>query len=320
LLGAAEYRVVKSDPAKADDGELLDLANPVNAPVSIAIPLYSAPTSGSGLAYSYDPASQAWTAPSGATPGAVATYTYTSSDFSNEQLTIPYVMVTVPRLSWWGVSNGSAPATCVTGTVQSGGPAGSLLVRAAGVSYLGTSTGLSGSDGTFCIDVAAAGLDGNPAQVQLYAEAVASHVPYGATQTVVISTSTGSCEAGVTGCTALSVPITLAPVAACVSGAVEYDDGGPTALNTFLVNLDSFGISQGLQTTAYFGQTAIGANGSFCALAPPGAEIQLVQPSNVNCWAPDDDALSVPSGTSGSVCGGAGCIDAGALPFACTGR
>ncbi len=68
LLGAVEYRVVKSDPGQSDDGKDLVLNNPTGDPVTIAVPVYTPPTSAGALTFDYNPATAGWMATS-ATPG-----------------------------------------------------------------------------------------------------------------------------------------------------------------------------------------------------------------------------------------------------------
>ncbi len=321
LLGAAEYRVVKSDPAGADDGQILALANPANDPVAIAVPVYTGP-SGQALAYSYDTTAEGWKGET-ATPGPVQMYVY------GEGQQVAYLMVPVPHLSWWGATNGATPTTCVTGTLQAGAPLPNVLVRAAGLSYLGTSTGLTDSTGLFCLDVPATAVDGGTAQIAVYAEALVNGAPYSATPTFQVSPVGGaSCAgaAGVTACASLGAPIGLAPSLTCVSGAVAYDDaGGPATLDVTLVNANvAYAQDQGIQSSAYLGQVTLGKDGSFCAPAPPGASVELVQPTNSSCWAPNDDYIIVPpaaadAGTTAATCAGGGCLDAGPITFGCPG-
>jgi hypothetical protein len=315
LLGAAEYRVVREDT-----GEVLDVADSKNDPVSIAVPVFTAPT-GQPAAYSYDEANQTWKAETSAVTGPAQVYSYGSPTF-DETLQLSYVMVQVPHLTWWAATSAAgAVTTCVTGSVQAGGPLANVVVRAAGANYLGASTAITDATGTFCLDLAAGTFDAGLPMGTIYAEALSGGAPYAASQAFSASAQAGGSCASQTGCTAIG-PITLSPSLTCVTGSLTYDEegGAPSALDELLVNLSDYGSDQGIQQTAYVGETTVGDAGTFCALAPPGGSLRLVQPGNLICTAPHDvNSYQVPTGAGAPTCGGSGCQDAGALLFSCSG-
>jgi hypothetical protein len=304
LLGAAEYRVVKSDPGNADDGAPLVLNNPASDPVSIAVPIFTSTIGAQAISYSYSTGSGAW-----------AVSTVLPSGVDSSETEVSYVTLQVSQLAWWAVASGPPPATtCVTGTLQqAGAPLPNVLVRAAGASYLGASTGLTNATGTFCLDVAAGGDDAGVA-IKILPEALGGGVSASAGQAIPITTSTGSCAApGAAGCMPLGT-FALTPGVGCVAGGL-LDAGALTTLNAVLQlpNL-AYATTAGIQPRAYLGQVKIGATGAFCALSPAG-DLQLTQPGSANCYA-DIDVLS---GTTATACGAVGCLDAGGVPFYCRG-
>jgi hypothetical protein len=306
LLGGVQYRVVKSDPGQADDGQLLDLLNRTSDPVSIAVPLFTSPTAPQPLTYWYDTATGGWVA-STALPGALTT----------SPGGVSYVMVPATQLAWWAVVNGTPATTCVTGTVQqAGAPAANVGVRAAGVSYLGTSTAVTSSTGSFCLDVGATAIDGGVAQIAIVPESVFGGIAYAGSQAFSITKAgSGSCAVpgtGTAGCTAIGAPIALAPTASCTSGNV-VDAGSLATLDAVLQTPDvAYATTSGIQPSAYVGQVALGTNGAFCALSPPGV-LQLRQAGAADCYA----SLSVLNGSSATVCSAGGCADAGSVSFDC---
>ena len=314
LLGAAEYRVYGVQPGQPD---ILLGVHDTNTSVSIAIPIYTAPT-GAPLAYSYAPASGAW-----------ASTSQGPSAAQDAGPALQYVTIAqVPQLSWWAATNGATAATCVTGTLLAGGsPLPNVLVRAAGLNYLGASTAQTNAAGLFCLDgvTSTAGGDGGVAQVALVAEALSGGVAYTGAKTFGLTTLTaGSCAASAAdasaSCTSLG-PINLTPGLTCVSGTVGgavVDGGALTTLNATLVNLDVlYAASAGIQSSAYVGQVTLGAGGAFCALAPPGTDLELVDPAS-GCSAPPPGApIPVLLGSSAPACAAGGCADAGALTFGC---
>jgi hypothetical protein len=303
LLGAAEYRVVKSTGG-SDDGEVLSLHS--GAHVSIAVPVYAGP-SGSASAYSYSTTTGAWTPE-----------TPTVSGVQDGGPPVEYVTMQVPHLTWWAATNGATASTCVTGSLQAGGPIANALVHGVGSTFLGSSTGVTNSTGTFCLDMPVGTGGGN---VQLFTSAVAGGVVYSGVKTFQVSAfSTGGTCASNSGCTAVGA-ITLSPSVTCVSGTITNDDGGapPPSLAVEIENISTaeYASSSGILNYAYAGQTQIGTGGAFCALAPPGSEIRLTASLSSGCSAPKyQGTIPVPNGTGGT-CGGGGCTDAGPLTFSC---
>jgi hypothetical protein len=315
LLGAAEYRVYTSDLGQSDDGEPLFLSTSASAsPVSIAVPLYTAPTATTPLAYSFDTTTGAWSSES-ATPGAVQTFQTEGGP------SVSYEMITVPHLTWWAVTNGVTATTCVTGTLQ--GTSGNVFVRAAGGSYLGTAAAVTDTTGTFCLDVNAATSAGPATSIQLYAGAMEGPVPYGVpapSSYPVTNLGGGTCASG-SGCEALGA-ITLAPLLTCVSGTVSFQGSeAPADAGTLSAFEDSFDdISNedeqaGIQQTAYLGQVTVGSDGSFCALGVPTGSVYLVDENGANCQ--PTNGVPVTSGSNAPVCSAGGCVDAGALDISC---
>ena len=314
LLGAAEYRVWGVSPSNPD--VILRVHDPVNHPVGIAVPVYAAPRSAQVVAYSYSSSAGA-----GGTPGWTSESTVPGS-LQDAGAPLQYVTIQVPHLGWWAATNGVTPTTCVTGTLQAGGsPLPNVVVRGGGVNYLGASTGQTNAAGLFCLDVTAATADGGAAQIGLVASALSGGVPYTATQTFQVTSTTGggSCSLP-SSCTSLPA-INLSPTLTCVSGSVVALDGGaPTMLNATLVTLPVTAAQSnaGIQSSAYVGQVAVGAGGSFCALAPPGSQLQLRDPASPNCWAPSGTELAVLNGSSAPLCSAGGCADAGTISFGCS--
>jgi hypothetical protein len=310
LLGAVEYRVYTWDPGQTDDGELLSLSTSASAsPVSIAVPVYTAPTATTPLAYSFDPTTGAWSSES-ATPGEV-------------QMSVggvQYEMVQVPHLTWWAVANGPTPSTCVTGTLQ--GATGNVFVRVAGGNYLGSAAAVTDTQGTFCVDVNAA-TDGGASQIEIYAGAIEGAVPYGVLSPyAVTSAGGGTCASGV-GCEALG-GIALSPILTCVSGVVGINGGPPDAsppspLNAFETFDDvDYAASAGIHSTAYVGQVAVGAGGAVCALAVPNGSIVLSEnPQPSEGCSNNSNPVEVPTGASAPVCSAGGCQDAGSFTIGC---
>ncbi len=209
--------------------------------------------------------------------------------------------------------NGTPATTCVTGTLQQAGTAAAnVLVRAAGVNYLGTSTGQTNAQGSFCLDVTAATLDGGAAQLTFSPEALAGGIPYTATQVFQVSAvSSGSCEVPGSSCTSLGAAITLTPAVSCLSGTITADGGPPATLDTTLklgTTEQAYAAGAGIRNQAYVGQVTVGTNGSFCALSPPGS-IVLSSPANASCFAPNGgvSSLTVPGVTSAASCSAGGC-------------
>ena len=57
------------------------------------------------------------------------------------------------HLGWLGITDPSTQTTCVTGSLTAGGaPATNVWVHATGLNYFGTSSTVTASDGTFCLD------------------------------------------------------------------------------------------------------------------------------------------------------------------------
>ncbi|MGO8991772.1 MAG: hypothetical protein ACLQVI_00480 [Polyangiaceae bacterium] len=302
LLGAAEYRVVKSDPGQSDDGEPLALSGAANSAVAIAVPIYAA-TPAATLTSSYNPTTGAWQAES-ATPGAV-------QQFTPSETTLYYQMVTVPHLTWWAVTTAPTTTSCMTGTLQ--GATGNVFVRGAGANYLGTSTAVT-SSGAFCLNVnSAAG-----SQVEIYAGALVGGVPSSLTLVTGVSpTSSGTCGGATTGCTAIpTTSLNLTPSVSCISGNIQLidDAAAPSPLNV----IESFqGLNYtsgtGIQEEAYLGQVTVGANGSYCALGVPGGSVYLSEPSGCE----QTNSVTLPNGSNAPVCSAGGCLDAGTSNLFC---
>jgi hypothetical protein len=291
--------------------------------VTIAVPVYTAPTAPQAATYSYNISTASWiaeTLPSAVPSGVI-------DDAGADQTPpIQYVTIQVPHLTWWGVTNGPAPSTasgCVTGTVQvqAGGPLANAFVRSAGVNFLGTSTAQTSSSGVFCLDLAASTEDAG-AGIQLFAEALSAGSAYSATPGFQVALGIGSCESGDAGSACMPLgAITLTPTLTCVSGTLSPTDGvtlPPTLDVTLEVAVTESAQNAGIEDLAYIGQTALDAEGGFCALAPPGGEVELVQPGT-GCSAPPpgDEAILVQGGTGALSCAGGGCVDAGAQTFGC---
>ena len=307
LLGAAEYRVVKHDPGQSDDGDLLAISP--SAPVTIAIPIYTAPTA-QASASSFDTSTGAWTT-SGVKPSAVQT--------SDGDPGIDYVTVAVSQLGWWGATNAatSIPTTCVTGTISDGTLLPNVFVRVLDQSTLWTTTAVSGGAGSFCLDVPATVDGGTPDQLALLVQTLQGGVIYTADSPITVTTSAGSCEAagGPTGCTSLST-ILLAPTGACIAGNIV--DAGSSPLDEILTSLP-IGVADraaGIQPAAYLGQVTPGTNGAFCAPAPvlDQGDLELVQPDASNCFS---DFLPQGFPSPSGACGVGGCVDAGTIGFGC---
>jgi hypothetical protein len=319
LLGAAEYRVYGVNPGQPD--KLLGVHD---SAVTIAVPIYAA-SSGTPQAFSYSSSNGAWTQEGAAAPSG-------AQDAGSQ---LQYVTVTVPPpiasgvryISWWAATSGATATTCVTGTLLVKGSAlANVLVRAGGVNYLGSSTALTNANGLFCLDGITATVGGNGGAIGVAAAAALSgSVVYAGSQTFsVTDLAAGSCAAAAdasTSCTALEQPIDLTPTATCVSGTVPNASNEAGVVTTLNATLDFNATGQflyaqpaGIRQTAYVGQVTLGDGGAFCALAPPGTNLELVDPASPACRT---GSIAVLNGGAALACGAGGCEDAGVNEFGC---
>lgn len=317
LLGAAEYRVYGVNPGQPD--KLLGVHD---SAVTIAVPIYAAPTA-TPQAYSYSASTGAWAAEPSAPP----------SQAQDAGPPLEYVTIAVPApaanavryISWWAATNGATATTCVTGTLLvKGSPLANVLVRAGGLNYLGSSTALTNANGLFCLDGITATVGGDAGAIGVAAAAALSGgVVYAGSQTFgVTNLAAGSCAAAAdasTSCTALG-PIDLTPTTTCVAGSVTNASNEAGAVTTLNATLDFsatgqflYAQSAGIRNTAYIGQVTLGDGGAFCALAPPGSSLELVDPVS-GCFG---GPIAVLSGGAALACAAGGCEDAGPNPFAC---
>jgi hypothetical protein len=310
LLGAVEYRVIGVDPGQPDDGDELGLSPAAQGgtgvhAVGIAVPVYTAPST--AAAFSYDPSAATWS------PEATATPTIVPGADAGIAVQYQTMIVThIAPATWWGIANGTATTTCVTGTVAGAATGTSVFVRAAGSNYLGNSTATT-SGGAFCMNVNAPSAS---TLIEVFAGAVSGGVPSSGLQSgITISQGDAGTCGNPASCSAIGT-ITLTDGLSCVAGDVTTEDAStvPSALNVF----ESFTVTAadqaaGIQPTAYMGQSTIGAGGAFCALGAPGGTVYLSDPNQCNFTS----SVPVPLGSNAPACAAGGCADAGGLLLNC---
>ncbi len=302
-IGAAEFRVVDD----ATNEPLAITANDTSVVATIATWKLASTTTYAPYAYSATAGS--WGPAPGATLGNAVKEMHGNTPAIN---TVD--LQHVEQLGWLSVTSAGAPTTCVTGTITAGGsPAPGVWVHTTGLNYLGASSAVTGSNGTFCLDVAAqavvdAGVDAGPVPTLGVS---AGYVSTGSAFYSLPTTSYPSAAtAGATcasGCAAGSIgTIALTPFnSTCVSGTAP-GVSAPT-LTVDLVNLPVSAAQQrdGMENEAYIGTTTLGDGGAFCAQATNG-EITLSDPS---CTSGE---ITVDAGAA-ATCGGGGCTSVGQI-------
>ena len=164
------------------------------------------------------------------------------------------------RLAWFAIVdhfsswNCDAPIedkNCVSGRVVfEGSPLAGAEITAVGVTYNGTTSTRTGSDGRFCLDVKR----GSTVRIEVRLNGAATPI---ATREVTVPDTSGDCASGA--CTPIDdVSVNLD---ACVEGTVTDPDGSPVGGATVRV------VPGETVTTA--------ADGSYCAAAPSGLEVYV---------------------------------------------
>lgn len=159
---------------------------------------------------------------------------------------------TITHLSWWNCDAPLSDKNCVTGTVvdETGAPVAGAPVEAAGVTYNGATSGATGPDGRFCVDVKR----GSTVTVRVYLPG--GHVVVRET-VVTVPDAEASCATG--GCT--DVGALQLSFDSCISGRVLGEDGVPQA---------------GVEVRASTGNTAVtDANGAYCMPAPANISVSV---------------------------------------------
>ena len=323
LLGAAEYRVYAVDPGGTSgaDGLALGIRTATTPPISISVPLYTAPT-GTPTVTTYSTATATWATDATVTPGALVTAS-----------PLQWVSMNVGHFGWWGVTAAPTPTGCLTGTVQQAGVGVSnVMVHAVGTNGLSSSTAVTGANGAFCLDIQSLP-DSTAPKVSLTAGAVsasglATTTPVGGSLGTVPALVLGKTCAMGTGCSPMSSPIALTREGTCVAGNLQADAGGFAGLlqvDIVGINVTAEQTSAGILSSAYIGRVSptVGT-GAFCAYAPEGTSIQLQDPSATQCGSPWNGSanplgmIAVPTGLAESICSAGGCADAGVnLAYGC---
>lgn len=199
-----------ADYTVTQDGEELDLAPGSSATIELALPGNTPLADGEQVPlWSFDEATGLWVeegvgqiVPSSRKAGGLV------------------YRATITHLSWWNCDAPLSDKNCVTGTVldETGGPVAGAPVEAAGTTYNGVTSGVTGPDGRFCVDVKR----GSTVTVRVYlpgGRVVVREV------TASLPDAEASCATG--GCTDLG-PLQLS-FDSCISGRVLGEDGAPQA-------------------------------------------------------------------------------------------
>jgi hypothetical protein len=157
----------------------------------------------------------------------------------------------VDHFSSWNCDAPITDKNCVSGRVVEGGAGvAGALVTAVGLTYNGTSSSLTGADGTFCVDVKR----GSRVRLEVTVNGAATPL---ATREVAVPDSEASCAQG--GCLQLG-DISIA-FDSCVRGRVTDNSGNPVANETVYVVP-----GETVQTNA---------NGEYCARAPGNVDVYV---------------------------------------------
>lgn len=231
-----------ADYTVTQDGEALDLAPGGSATIELALPGNTPLADGEQVPlWSFDEATGLWVEEG---VGQIV-------PSSRKAGTLVY-RATITHLSWWNCDAPLSDKNCVTGTVvdETGAPVAGAPVEAVGTTYNGVTSGVTGADGRFCVDVKR----GSTVTVRVY-------LPGGRVvvrETVVsLPDAEASCATG--GCTdAGTLQLSFD---SCISGRVLGEDGAPVA---------------NAQVRASTGNTAVAdANGDYCMPAPANIPVSV---------------------------------------------
>jgi hypothetical protein len=140
--------------------------------------------------------------------------------------------VTAKHLSWWGIAQPVAAESCLSGKVLAGDgkPLADLSVSAVGTDYWGSTTALSGADGTFCIPVKA----GTSSTVSAFGTNGASYFEW--SQAATAGATAALC--GGAGCTDVGTLTGTSLFDEC-KGDVTHDQNHVLLLTSGLAELDT---------------------------------------------------------------------------------
>ncbi|HNY88057.1 MAG TPA: PKD domain-containing protein, partial [Candidatus Hydrogenedentes bacterium] len=231
-----------ADYTVTQDGEELDLAPGSSATIELSLPANTPLAGGQSVPlWSFNEATGLWVQEG---EGQVVASARKAGGLVYQ--------ATITHLSWWNCDAPLSDKNCVTGTVvdEAGAPVAGAPVEAAGVTYNGVTSGVTGPDGSFCLNVKR----GSTVTVRIY-------LPGGRVvvreATVTVPDAEASCATG--GCTnAGSLQLTFD---SCVSGRVLGEDGAPLA---------------NVEVRASSGNTAVtDANGNYCMPAPANISVSV---------------------------------------------
>jgi hypothetical protein len=318
-LGACEIRVY--------DTNMVPLTIAPGHTATIDIPAFRPQGNGESFTgYSYDAATGRWVEQG---PG---TFTTETAD----ENTVNVFETQVSRLGWWNVDEATAGEGCVIGTITSGGaPFPNLLVTGTGVGWGGVSTGVTGADGTYCLD----GLAGSSMTITALAQSGASAFSRArAVGTVTTSAGAASCAVNRGAC-ANAGAASIAPLEpitpGCATGRIveppddtEADGGNVPVAATLALYFDYSSTNDpgsGFESFSYVGQVTTGADGTFCVSYPPNVTVTFYDPTNEGFCnggqtqnSPSFAAPAPPSDGGVAACP-TGCTDVGDIGYFCTG-
>ncbi|MGO9711001.1 MAG: carboxypeptidase-like regulatory domain-containing protein [Polyangiaceae bacterium] len=311
-LGACEFRVYDES-----NGSPLTIAAGHTA--TLEIPAFRAETGSENFTgYYYDTTTGLWVEQG---PGTFTTQTVNS-------LLVNVFQIQVPHLTWWNIDQGTTNEGCVIGEVTSNGaPFPGLLVGGTGVGWGGGGGGVTGANGTFCLN----GLASSPMNVTATAQSGGATFVRGL-GTLTTGAAGGSCAVNPSACAVAppSAIIPLEPITpGCATGTLNYvptyADGGVVPL-PFQYNFPGGGEPGSGQTGSFYdGVITPAPDGSFCLQYPPGVTVAIVDPtSSFGCSGgePNENAASFTPPAIAADAGAAicptGCANVGNVDFYCT--
>jgi hypothetical protein len=313
-LGACEIR--------AYDDTMVPLTIAPGHTATIDIPAFRPQANGETFTgYSYAPASGRWVEQ--------GTGTFTT-ELAGEN-TVNVFEMQVSQLGWWNVDEATAGEGCVVGTITSGGAAfPNLLVTGTGIGWGGVSTGVTGADGTYCLD----GLAGSAMNVTALAQDGALTFSR-AVGTVTTSATAASCAVNRAACAnaGASSIAPLQPITpGCATGRIVEplgntlaDGGAVPVAATLAVYYEYEGAGDpgsGLEQFAYAGSATTGADGRFCVAYPANVTVSLYDSSHFFCSGgktQSSPSFSAPALGGSPVACPTGCTDVGDIDYYCTG-